>query len=554
MPTNRQDSRLSAAHLRLFVAILIQNETIFAHFKNKLTVAHFSEESYQLLYRVLLNFYTENNNLPSFAEIWADLESMFEQDSEIISDENREELEDFLYYAADPDVFSGAPAQDKKLENFAFKAGKRVLLQAHSRDLQLALQQGVKLEDLPFVLQQSQLELEILKTMGVKNKSALTFDHNWDKRDPKIIRTTGIGFLDKYLNGGTSAGEVYGLMAPYGTCKTTLAVMLWCTAARHCYEETLNGATGKHGISVLVTYEAPKSPELLHRALMYAARVSRQSLDKMGADGLSALLNDPTAPLDYERKRFAKEIADGVFEPEQVRVEKSIAWLNKHTLCLDFSGSDVEFPTAGTGGIAEIVHRIKLELRARDSSCYLHSVIVDYLGLMVDRDITLATKAGSKDEDHKTYSTAVSRLGNELCKPFKCHSWVFHQLSGLANSMLSPTKVLHHTDAQGSKSFGANLDFSFVIGNLNADSMGQIACTKHRRNRRMIPSIIRVDGEFNLVTAPDNYHIDSRGEIVEKSTLSDAGGGGNVSSHGDIPAQLSLPVAAGSENIDMDEY
>ncbi len=544
MPTNRQDSRLSAAHLRLFVAILIQNETIFAHFKNKLTVAHFYEESYQLLYRVLLDFYTENNNLPIFAEIWADLESIFEQDSEIISDENRLELEDFLSYAADPDVFSGTSAQDKKLENFAFKAGKRVLLQAHSRDLQLTLQQGVKLEDLPFVLQQSQLELEILKTMGVKNKSALTFDPNWDKRDPKIIRTTGIGFLDKYLNGGTSEGEVYGLMAPYGTCKTTLAVMLWCTAARHCYEETLNGITGKQGISVLVTYEAPKSPELLHRALMYAARVSRQSLEKMGMDGLGALLDDPAAPLDYERKRFAKEIADSVFEPERVRVAKSIVWLNKHTLCLDFSGSDVEFPAAGNGGIDEIIQRIKLELRNRDSSCYLHSVIIDYLGLMVDRDTTVLLKKRSKsnDEDSKTYSTAVDRIGRELCKPLKCHCWVFHQLSGLANSMLSPTKVLHHTDAQGSKSFGANLDFSFVIGNLNADSMGQIACTKHRRNRKMIPSIICVDGEFNLVTAPDNYHIDSRGEIVSKSTLTTAGGVTNTI-YNDISTGATLPPA-----------
>jgi hypothetical protein len=35
--------------------------------------------------------------------------------------------------------------------------------------------------------------------------------------------------------------------------------------------------------------------------------------------------------------------------------------------------------------------------------------------------------------------------------------------------------------------------------------------------------VIQVDGEFNLVRAPDNYHIDGRGQIVDKSTLTAAG-------------------------------
>ena len=89
--------------------------------------------------------------------------------------------------------------------------------------------------------------------------------------------------------------------------------------------------------------------------------------------------------------------------------------------------------------------------------------------------------------------------------------------------MLSATKTLHHTDAKGSKSFAENLDFAMVIGNLNNDSMGQIACTKHRRFRRMPPSVIKVDGEFNMVLAPDNFHVDGKGNIVDKSTMTTAG-------------------------------
>jgi hypothetical protein len=551
MPINR----LSAAHVRLFVTILMQNETIFSHFKSKLTVAHFPEESYQLLYRVLLDHYKENNSLPSFTEIWADLESMLEQDSEIISDASRLDLEDFLSYAADPDTFDGASVHSKKLENFALRIGREILMRAQSHGLQLALNAGIDDKDLPLFLQKTQLELEMLKTMGIKDKQALTFDVDWDKRDPKIIRTTGIGFLDKYLGGGACVGEVYGIMAPYGTCKTTIAVMLWCESAKHCYEEKLENSEGPHGISVLVTYEAAKAPEILHRALMYAARVNRESLDKMGMEGLASLLDDPENPLDYERKLFKQEIDDGVFKPERSRVESAIVWLNSHTLCLDFSGSDKDYPTAGSNGISEIVQRIKLELRTRGPSYYVRNVIIDYLGLMVDRDVTLENPKNGRQEDHKSYSTAVARIVREISKPFNCHSVVFHQLSGHANSMLSPTKTLHHTDAKGSKSFGENLDFSFVIGNLTTDSMGQIACTKHRRVRKMPPSIIRVDGEFNSVVGLNNYHIDSRGQIVEKSTMKTVGV--NVSNFEGIVDQedhpINTPPPQDIEDIDADE-
>jgi hypothetical protein len=129
---------------------------------------------------------------------------------------------------------------------------------------------------------------------------------------------------------------------------------------------------------------------------------------------------------------------------------------------------------------------------------------------------------------------AVQEIVNKICKPFKCHAWILHQLSGSANAMLSPTKTLHHTDAKGSKSFAENLDFCFVIGNLNNDAMGQIACTKYRRFRKLPGSVIQVDGEFNTVRAMDNYYIDSRGGIIDKSTMIAAGLPANAAGFDDL--------------------
>lgn len=521
---NRQSSRLSDAHLQLFMAVLVQNEGVFVHFKGQLTVEHFEAEWCRLLYRVVFDFYANNAALPSFAELESGLKAFFEDDPEVISEDARSELEVFLDYAfLEPTTFADHSVKSAKLEKFAYRAARILLMAFAKKQLVHAIRTETALEDLPFILQAARSQIEMIQLANYNNEATVTFGPEWDKKAARMTQSTGLGFLDKYLGGGTAVGEAYGVMAPYGTCKTTLAVMLWCTAAQQCYEQTFNeNWDGRKGLSVLITYESAMSPDIQRRSLMYACQISRYSLDRMSNVGLSMLGNDPEKPDIYEKKLFKTAIKAGVFKPERQRVEEAIVWLNEHTLCLDFSGADKRYPTAGGGGIAEIVQRIKMELRSRTGDYYVKNVIIDYLGLMVDRDTSIRTDK-NKLEDHKTYQQAIEQIVFKLCKPFECHAWVFHQLSGSANAMLSPTKVLHHTDAKGSKSFAENLDFAFVFGNLNNESMGQVACTKYRAFCKLPPTIIKVEGEFNTVYAPDNFHIDNDGKIVDKSTLTMVG-------------------------------
>jgi hypothetical protein len=525
MDSNQQSTRLSGAHLRLFMAVLLQNDTVFQQFYGKLTVEKFSEESNQLLYRMLLDFWESNDgSLPSEAEAYTEIENYFDQDADIISDAGRDELEDILNYAYDPATFGADGPTSTKMTRFAFKAGKRFLQQAYLEQVTYELKELPTLDSLTDFFSNAANQSEWLAINEHSNQPKLTLgvDGEWASKSPFLVQSTGIPFLDKYMSGGARKKEGYGLMAPYGTCKTTLAVMLWSLAAQQCYEETLRDDwDGRKGLSFLVTYEAPLSPEIQHRVVMYSAQVHRNSLESMGIDGLKALQNDPENPLPYEKLKFKRQISDGVFEPELSRVKRVTPYINNHTVCLDLTGADEDWPHAGHGGITEIVQRIKLELRNRGKDHYVKNVIVDYLGLMVDQDGTLGTK---KEDDHKLYQKKVAELVRKVAVEMDCHLWVLHQLSGSANSMLSPTKTLHHTDAKGSKSFAENLHFAFVVGNLNMDQLGQIACTKYRRARRQPPSIVRVEGEFNDVVAPDNYHIDAKGQIVDKETVAATGG------------------------------
>lgn len=534
-----QFKKLSNAHLRLFVSILVQNETVFRHFEGQLTVAHFGSEHFQLLYRVVFDFVRGSHRLPTEAELYSDIESYYESDPELITEDAQVQLEEFLNFAFDADNFGNSPPSCSKMESFAYKAGKTFLLESLRESTAFDLGNIESVENLSAFFQSSARQAEILAHLENGSGTTETFATGWDKTNPLIIKTTGLDFFDKYMSGGAAMHEVYGLMAPYGTCKTTLAVMLWCLAAQQCYsetlEETFDEETSTKGLSFLVTYEAPLSNEIRYRALMYAANIHRTSFERMGHEGLSALSDDADNPLPYENKAFKREISDGVFKPERKRVEEAIPYLNEHTVCLDFTGADPEWPNAGTMGISEIVSRIELELKNRGKNYYVKNVIIDYFGLLVDRDITLGET--KREEDYKIYQKQVGEISRLLSKKFDCHTWVLHQLSGAANAILSPTKQMHHTDAKGSKSFGENLDFAFVVGNLNLEQIGQVSCTKRRRSRPHPPTIIRVEGEFNRVYSPDNYHVDHTGKIVDKDTAQ-AVGLGSAAATSDLYADL----------------
>ena len=513
------NSGLSARFAQLLMAILVRNTSVFERFRTDLSVEHFNAEHHQLVYRVLLDHWAENQELPARAELEATVYSYLEEDPEIISDTGQEALAIFFQYAFSADTFTGGP-DSVKMERFAFRAGSKLLKHhlAIAVSQQAVLQPENTLDDFFQQAADKAVQFE-LNSMG--SSTHLTFPDNFDKANPLEIQSTGLSFLDSYMGGGAVKGEVYLLMAPYGTCKTTLAVQLWCTDARRNYAAALGSEDETQGISVLITYEAPLSPEIQHRAMMYAATVHRTSLEQMGQEGLDALSNDPEAPKPYEKTRFRDEIASGMFIPERSRIDDIVPIINEHTLCLDFSGADDSVKGSGYGGVAEIVARIKAELRNRGGKHFVSSIHIDYLGLLCDRDETIVASQGA--ETHVQYQKAVDRIGNQLSKQFGCHTWVLHQLSGQANSIQSPTKSMHHTDAKGSKSVAENADFAFVVGNLSLQQLGQISCTKHRRYHKMAPTIIKVNGEFNEVIAPDNYTVDHRGQIVDENTAGLAG-------------------------------
>lgn len=525
----------------LFTAVWIRNEDIYENFKGILKAEHFSYNYLKVLFHVTEAFYEEHGRAPLKPELVASISEFLPEFEYSLEDEDHANLGEFLEFAYDADTYGDDDVTSDKLASFVHKVGQQLLLNVFSSDTIAKLKAGGVSDPMQFVkvLSQATEQAEGIASQSLSVDPSLTFSEGWDKQDTTFINPTGLKFLDKYMSGGTKAKEIYGLMAPYGTCKTTLAVMLWCNAAKDCaarlnsedFKTKHPEKANKVGLTFLVTYEAPLNSEIRHRALAYMGTIARESLEAMGNVGMEAL--NGMDPKEYEQWEFKDELKDGLFRSEKQRALDAINILNKHTVCLDMTGDDPNFPNAGNGGIAEIRKRIKAEIKSREdreklnpsgaipTEYYVEQIIIDYWGAMLERDHTLSENKNSY-EDAKSASKLVLKAKTQLSIYFDCHVWILNQLTGQANSY-SPMKELHHTDAKGCSSFAENLDFSFQIGNLTTESIGKIHCSKHRRSGKLSSSLIKVEGRFNRVVTPDNYMIDSRGKLVEKSAAYSAG-------------------------------
>jgi hypothetical protein len=517
-----QQSTLSDAHLKLFLAILFRNEQVFESFRSSLTAGHFDFVGYQLLYKVVWDYFNENNCLPELSQINADVASYIEKGFLELDTEEYDELDDFLYYAFDPDLFKDQEGpKSSKSESFAFKFATKFLLEQQKK---LAIAKLRDLDDigqLPTIFEQASAQTESLMGLSISGGRNLTLPDGWDQRANVSLTSCGIGFLDTFLDSGTAPGEAYAILAPFGSYKTTLAVMLWYAAAKQAFARFLSGeSNGKKGLAILVSYEAPLQNEIRDRLLMYSAQISRTRLQVMGTNGVSIFGTDPEQPNDYEKVLFKEQIANGVFEPEMQRYQRVLPIVNEHTVCLDFTGRHEKFKTAGNRGVPEIASAIKTELKRCGPDYFVATVILDYVGLMVQRDVTVDPKQRQRED--VLYQLAGLNLVNRIAMPFSTPVWAFHQLSGEANAILNPAKRMDHTQAKGSKSFGENFAFCFAGSRLNDDYMGQLTCSKQRRAGKHNPVLLKVDGLFNTVTSPEGYTIDRLGRIVRKESIADS--------------------------------
>lgn len=314
--------------------------------------------------------------------------------------------------------------------------------------------------------------------------------------------STGIPFLDKMLDGGHAAGEVYGVLGAYGSGKTMLGVQMGCrsvsveldkmdaaAALGHRYEP-------KH--SYLFHYEA-SADEIRARAWSHICEIEWRRMMRFDLSTLSSR-NGPVPLQKYELARWRDQYqATGMIDGELERLSRLDRYRDLlHTV-------DMSVAPMGVGYVPEIAQ--VLSTWAAGGGHRIGCVVVDYVGICASRH--LAAQNMRAENLRHLIGGFGDRIKYAVAMPFQCPVWVLHQLAAAANKKSSATRQ-HHADAAEAKNWAENLNFSFQLDVPEAATRClRMGCTKARRAQIPKPVGLRIDGQFSgLVDASDKFHWD----------------------------------------------
>lgn len=460
-----------------------------------LSVSHFTEQKYGLIYAALLSLLERNENISKLT-----LENRIRSFEGDIDPKTVEEACKFVHaaFSIDPNdlcITSAADILQRFIRDRAI-VSIRVLNDLYSSGTPHNLDQ--QLNDLVNLLKRA--DSVLVDTPKPIIEKDISFD-------PLKIRSTGIPFIDAMMNGGHAPGEVYGILGPTGAGKSTLGVQLCVEGAKLENISMLNGEPD-WGVWVYFTYETPVKHELQIRMISCMAQIDRSRLERIRS---VEELSTSDSLLDYEKELFgATSDIPGEFE----RFNAARPVLMRHIYAFDFTGSDGS--EAGSRGVDDI--HIALE-RVRDvTGRPIKGVVVDYVGEAVDRIIV----SQYRSFDHKRHLIRIfARDMIAIARQFECPVWLIHQLAGKVGSY-SPSKVASHTDAAECKNFADPLWFAFVLGSRDKNSgCSLISCTKARRATLSDAHIVQLEGNLcRFVSAESRYTLDPvTRKIVEKKLL-----------------------------------
>ena len=321
------------------------------------------------------------------------------------------------------------------------------------------------------------------------------FPSGWEDKPQLQLRSTGLDFLDDYLNGGVAPGESYLMMGPMGSCKTTMALQIAQTLVGQAAAAEALDPNDKQ-LVFYISLETPPS-ELRTRTLMYSAHVPRATVEAIGRPNLTPmeLLSTTTSLKPYELAMYQKQLSQNLpVEGERERIDRATARLNRYLVPVDLTGGTHHLAylrASGVSGIAKLIHAI---LRSRPGFRSA-AVFIDYLGLLAKGSMPPGDYAKNL---RYILGDIPPRAQFEIARAFECPLFLLAQLNGEANSR-PPGSSLDFTKAGENKMLAENVDFCVQSGKLSIEGITRFGAGKHRRHKPMEDILIQLNGEFAYV-------------------------------------------------------
>ena len=253
-PTHRGTLKVEAKEEMM--CILIRNQAAFDAVQDMLTVEHFSEteRGFKVAWRIAKEYYDEEGKLPGKNLMFANVLQALGDDPEYLTESERDELDNWLIQAFDPEYWDQDITTSKQYFNWAIKTVKRHLTEYVATNVGEEIRgAGRVVIDVCKFLDEHRSMQERIESIG-RNTDTTFAPEGWDKMGGIKMFPTGIPVFDEIMGGGQAPGEVYGLMGPFGSCKTISSVMLACQAAELGEKWSVNSDTDEY-YSFFVSYE-----------------------------------------------------------------------------------------------------------------------------------------------------------------------------------------------------------------------------------------------------------------------------------------------------------
>jgi hypothetical protein len=330
------------------------------------------------------------------------------------------------------------------------------------------------------LLSQLHKRQQVIATIGMSGGAVIAPEFGGPVEPPPVFHPTGIEWMDAVL-GGQREGDCNGLIGVTGGGKTTLAAQLCADSARVAFVEAYD-AGETIPLCGFFTYEEAAAT-ITPRIWSAAMSIKRSKLERMDWKAFTTQGN-----LDeYERRLYAVDAADMLGERERWQI--GTKWVNEAMRIYDMSGMG-DNPMTGSGYIEEVTNIMH---READQGRRWRMVVIDWAGLMCERH---GERMGySPDEVRFLLRMIGHRMQREIAAKFKCTVWLVHQLRGDVSNV-SPTKLMHHSDAAESKQFAVHMSVCGCLGSTDRDSgCARINWSKvrYRPARETQPNTIRID-------------------------------------------------------------
>ncbi len=498
--------------------VLIRQEGAFLQAKAMLTPKEMEAmgRCYAVLWRAALEFHARRNCLPTQALLRDEIQQAVAAQPDLLQDEELTELDTFLDTAYD-DVHHGCQLEQSRMHrDEALDSLRMFLEEALSHDLtNVVHQHGTRPSDLPMILRSASDKMSALA--GLTGNQAVddqVFLEGWDSEEAPPLRSTGINFLDTFLGGGDLPTEVNVFMGPLGSCKTLLACYGVGCAIKQANWLYRNGLTdGRIPKVVYITTETLKT-EFRLRVLASMAQIPFDRLASTRLKDLSDAPEPGAVPATHYELQYFNGAGRSKWLPEIDRARAAVNIANSHLLFIDFTGTTNDARSSGQGGIVElagVVQNKLAEYKALGSESYPYTFWLDHAAALATRMMT-SGKYHRDDRRHLLKDMPL-QCRDLLAGPYNTPMWIFHQLSGDANSR-GCTAEIDHTDSDECKQFAMYANFAIVCGKPNDEQLAKFKCTKHRRQPPSLHRIVRIHGQIMRVEDVSETHTISGRSIV----------------------------------------